>query len=501
MTVMPQRLPLVVSLAGEALPPGLARTLASALVRQVLNAPALAELAFAEAPPEPVPAIGDRLALAIGQRPLFDGEIVAISHECDAAHGRILRLQACDALHRLRKRQEVRALRDVTVADLAGRMAAGLGLEAAADWPGPQRRLVVQHDQSDLEWLVELAADAGLHVFLDDGILRLTTLAGSGDAIVLRLGAGLQEVRAGLSAESLRASTEAQGWNPARITPVRAQAPLARVDAAELRDSGLSVFTGLGKRILVNRLADSADEAEALAQADMDRAAALQATLEGVAEGDPALRPGRVLTVEGVAPAIDGRFVVTEAVHLLSDIRGYVTEFSTAPPPRPARQRQPAFTIGTVCDLDDPDALARLRAVLPGFGGIETDWMPVVIPGAGPGRGAAMLPEPGDEVFLVFPDGDPARGLVLGGLYGEHGIAWGEPADNQGGRAYVLHSPGGQSLTLDGRQPLARLGTSAGDLLELGPEGSRLHASRDLVIEAPGRTLTIRAKAIAFEEG
>lgn len=503
MTVLLPNRMLTVTLGGRSLSPAFARTLATALVRQALNAPTLAELAFAEPPAETanLVAIGDRLSLAVDQTELFAGEITTIEHECDAGHGLILRLRAFDALHRLRKHQETRALSDLTAADLAERLAGDLGLASTAELPGPCRSLVIQHDQSDFELLVELAADAGLYLFLEGGALRLMTLAGSGETVALQLGRTLLEARAISSAETLRASTQTQGWNLARIVPVTALAPLARVDAKELRDSGLSVFSGLGKRLLLNRLADSADEAEALAQADMDRAAALQVTLNGVAEGNPELRPGRVLAVEGIAPAVDGRFVATEVVHLFTAARGFVSEFATAPPARPARRRLPAFTVGRVCDVDDPDRLARVRAALPSYGAVETGWMPVVLPGAGPDKGGALLPEVDDDVLLVFPDGDPARGLVLGGLYGERQASWFGPDDAQGARAYTLQSPGGQSLTLDGREALARLRTRAGDLLELGAAGSRLHASHDLVIEAPGRTLTIRAKAIEFEEG
>jgi hypothetical protein len=44
-----------------------------------------------------------------------------------------------------------------------------------------------------------------------------------------------------------------------------------------------------------------------------------------------------------------------------------------------------------------------------------------------------------------------------------------------------------------------RLETRDGNRLELAPDGVRLHATTDLVIDAPGRALTIRAATVDFE--
>jgi hypothetical protein len=90
---------------------------------------------------------------------------------------------------------------------------------------------------------------------------------------------------------------------------------------------------------------------------------------------------------------------------------------------------------------------------------------------------------------------------VLGGLYGER-IAPGRPgARAAGARAFTVRTPGGQALTLDSVDAMARLQTRAGGLFEFSAGGSHLRASGDLLIEAPGRKLTIRAASVAFEEG
>ena len=481
--------------------PALLSCVAGAFVRQALNAPALAEVTFLDVPPgaaRPL-RIGAtlRMALRSGER-LFDGEVTAVEHEIDGGGGRILRVRAYDRLHRLRKRQRTRALADVSLAELAEEAAAFIGAGAEHPAGAPRRALVIQHDQSDLELLVEMGADCARYLVLDDGVLRTCTLAGLGEpALPLRPGRELLQGRACVSAESLRSSTLAHAWDPARAAAVEARVGLASQDAEELRDAGLTAFDGLGERILVDRLGADRAEAEALAQADLDRAAQGQLVLNAVAEGDPRLRPGRLVALEGLGEAVDGAVCITRAAHVFDTARGYVVEVGSAPPPRAPRRRGTSVTFGRVTDACDPEGLCRVRAMLPTYGEVETGWMPVVLLGAGASKGVAVLPEPQDDVLILFPDGDPARGVVLGGLYGERTAPGARTGD--GARSFTLRTPGGQQLTLDSVSPLARLETQAGDVFELGPDGARLTATRDLVIEAPGRRLTIRADAVEFE--
>jgi phage baseplate assembly protein gpV len=186
-------------------------------------------------------------------------------------------------------------------------------------------------------------------------------------------------------------------------------------------------------------------------------------------------------------------------VHRFETGTGYVTEFATLPPERPVRACGPVVTVGTVLAIDDPDGLGRCRVKLGGFGDAETGWLQVLVPGAGAAKGLAALPDPEDAVLVLFPEGDPARGFVLGGLYGEKRLPRGLGV--KAARPFVLRTAGGQGLELGASAALARLSTKSGSLLELLPSRARLAAATDLVIEAPGRTITIRADAIKLERG
>jgi phage baseplate assembly protein gpV len=493
---------LSIELDGAAIDPTLGRSASGVLVRQRLSAPSLAELTFAEPPVEAVARLrfGAPLRLSLpGGDELFSGEVTDIEYCSDGAQGRVVRVRAFDRLHRMRKKQRARVAANTTLAQFIADTARELGLGCEGVGGGPAHRLIVQSDQSDFDLVAGLAAAAGLYVYLSGDTIRLISLAGEDDPIDLEVGRHIAKVRAATSAESLRRGARAKAWDVLRTEVLAGSSSRGRQDDIGLDLSAVPAFADLGERFLFNQVAGSAEEAEALAQADLDRSAGREIVVEATADGSATLRPGRKVRIKGLPGLGDAPRTLTEAVHSFTAESGYLTEISTRPPQISQQAaRTPVFTFGAVIDVNDPDRLSRVRTRLDLYGGLESDWMPVLIAGAGQDKGLAVLPEPDDRVLIVFPQGDLAYGVVLGGLYG---TSKAPGQDDAGVRPFVWRTGNGQTVTLDAANALARIETSGGDVLELGPKGSRLHAAQDLVIEAPGRTLTLRAKAVEFEQG
>jgi phage baseplate assembly protein V len=296
----------------------------------------------------------------------------------------------------------------------------------------------------------------------------------------------------------MRKSSKAFGWDLAD-NEVRAEhTGTSAQDSLEMRLDALAAFESLGDRILVNRLGDSGDLVKRLAQADIDRATARGLSLDVLCEGSADLRPARVVQVDGVGPETDGPFVVSAAIHRFDAQSDYTTRLRTDPPPKSRRNSCTTATLGVVTSTDDPEKRYRVKAKFPVLGDVESGWMPVVGVGAGASKGFSILPEPDDQVLVLFPDGDSAHGIVIGGLYGTNSAPGERPA--QGARSFVLRSPAGPQLTLDGCKGLWRFESGGGDILEVGPDGSLLRAMKDMTIEAPGRTVKIRAANVEFEK-
>ena len=515
--------PVTVELDGSPLDDDAAASLLEVRVLQHLCMPSLCELVFAEPRGELARAErllpGTTLSVRIEDdaQILFDGEITSLQHCHGPANQLQIRLRAFDRLHRLRKRQPVRGWADLNLQDLAGKLTEDIGLDVCIDEPGPLWPRIMQWRQSDLELLTEVASRCGMYFFLRERSLAFATLAGSGTDVELSLGTTLLEAQLEATAEPACRSVNVRAWDSWTAQSIAGTATVARVG----REVGIDPASGSEglprERTLVDENAQTEAHATALAQAELDRRVAGEVTVNAVAAGNAQLHPGRRVKLLGVAAPFVGRYVLTSVIHTIDRTSGFRSAFNTAAPAAIQRARGSVTTFGIVLDSDDPQKLGRVRVTLPNYCDIETDWLEVLSPGGGSGKGLVTVPDTGDRVLLLLPREDPAQALVLGGLFASDGPPDSGVRDRRVYR-YTLVTRGGQRLYLEEEQKVVRLENGSGGYLELAPDrtqiangaGSyveltkdhmRLHASCDINIEAPGRALRFRSASVDFERG
>jgi len=494
-----------IELGGAALAPSDAAALAQVRVRQRLSLPSQCELVFHEpgtlgGPGNSLrPGAALRLQISGCDPALFQGEVTAVDYVYGPSGGRSLRIRAYDLLHRLRKRQPVRLHVQMTAADLARELVADLGVSVEAPDCGPLHDRLFQVGPTDLDLLDRTARRAGLYFSLQEETFRLFSLDGVGPSLTLKTGDSLLEARLEVNGDPACRSVSTQGWDPARAETRRGTASGPRSGRSVSAEVAPADVGGSGDRTRLNVALGDDRQADALAQAELDLAVAREVTLWGVAQGDPALRPGGRVDLEGVAPDFEGTYVLSSVEHRIDAEHGFVSEIDTLPPPPREEVAATVTALGQVTQVDDPEKLGRLRASLPALGDLETGWIEVLVPGAGKAKGLVALPGIGDRVLLLFPDGDPAQAVVAGSLYGADG-----PPDSgvEGGatRRYTFTTSGGQKLMLDDAGKKLRLEDQTGSYLELSPDRALLHAAVDLTLESPGRALRIRARSVDFEQ-
>lgn len=507
MTRGPDTLPRFdITLDGAPLPAALAAALTGVRVQQRLSQPALCELVFELGDDDPAGASvapGGRLdVVERGVAPLFRGRLSAVAQRHDAQRGRTMRWRAYDALHALRNRQQLRVHVDVTALDLARELAAGLVDAVSADDAGPVWQHLLQTG-TDFDLLVDVAARAGLHLVLHDGRLGLLTLAGDGrPAQPLRLRENLLEVEVERNAHGQADEVRVLAWDPRRGVDFAGAAGSARSARQVARTPRAEEVDGRGDRHRVGLPCQDPSQAEAAAQAEIDRRHAGAVTLRGVAEGNAQLRPGTVVQLAGVGAAEQGLHVLSGVTHTVDPARGYLSELTSELPPRPVPAGSAgvgtAMATGRVTRLDDPDRLGRVQVALAGWDGLQTDWLQVLSPGAGATKGLVALPDVGDLVLLLLDAADPAQAVVLGGLYGDRGLPSGHDALGADG-CFAFGTAGGQRVRLDDGRRTVSLETADGHRLEMTPDGLTLHAAGMLKIEAPGQRMLLRASQIDFD--
>ena len=485
---------LIISLAGRRLTAAEVARVISIRVNSALAQPTQCLIAWAtDEGPGIDPATGDAVRVEIGghRAPLFTGEVTVVEHSYRADTGRQVRIRAYDALHRLRKRQANRLHRDTDLHDLAATLGSGCGL--TVDAPSIHLGDVYQCARSDLDLLVDQCARVGRYPVVDGGVLRLVDLTGDGEPVRVEYGTSLHAAEIEISQEPAFRQAEASWWDPGTARADTASASGEVAAAAVSADAAPSRVGGGGPLLRF----DEVGARDGLAQAELDVRRMGEVTAVLVTEGDPALRAGRRVEVRGVRAALEGTYVIAQATHDIS-ITGYETTVNTQPPSPPRPRPRDQVTLGVVEDVDDPEDRGRARVRLPAYPDLVTGWAPVLLPAAGRDKGVVALPDVGDTVLVLLPALDPAHAVVLGGLYGELVPPTAPGADR--GTTMILRTADGQQLTLDGPKKTMSLTDGAGSRIELGPNLLRITAATDLLIEAPGRAMRVRARTVDFEE-
>ncbi|WP_432947676.1 VgrG-related protein [Kribbella sp. CA-253562] len=423
--------------------------LAEAYVDDNLHLPDMFSLRFRDPDRLVVPKagiqIGSKVEISVvaAERPspasLMVGEVTALEAEVDGG-GTYTTVRGFDASHRLLRGSRTMSYTQVTYADIvrtvAKRNSVGVG---TIDSPGTVHENVTQANLPDWAFLHTLAAEIGYELSVEAGNLNFTRPSDTTDAAeggdnkqphVLELGADVRRLRAAVSAAGQVPEVEVRSWDDQTQQAVVARRP-ARTSSAKIGVEPLTLAERFTAPTLVTTHAvhRSQSSIDATAEALADRVAGTFAEMEGVVRGNPALRAGTAVSITSLGVPFDGRYVLTRARHVFLADTGYATEITVSGKQERSlygltaggNKSAPAvagLATGVVTDVRDPEHLGRVRLRLPWLDdSYTTAWARVVQPGAGPDRGAAILPEVGDEVLVAFAHGDLARPFVVGGLH------------------------------------------------------------------------------------
>ena len=165
--------------------------------------------------------------------------------------------------------------------------------------------------------------------------------------------------------------------------------------------------------------------------------------------------------------------------------------------------------LGEVVDLNDPASLSRVQVRIMSVDGPTGHdapiWARVACPFAGDNRGAFLLPDVGDEVLVIFQNGDPRFPVIVGGLWNgasqppetisdgrnqkkvirsKNGVK--VTLDDQDGQEqFIAETPGGQKVTLKDGPGAITIEDSNGNSVKLETSGITVTASAKLTVNAP----------------
>jgi len=262
---------------------------------------------------------------------VLTGEITGLELEIEGDEPPMVVVRGYDRRHRLMRGQLTRTFVGVTDSDIARRIGAERGLAVQATETARPIAHVLQHNQTDLEFLSQRAARIGYEVGMDDRTLLFQPRQRPGvPTVVLRRDAELVSFFPRLTTMGQASGVVVQGRDPARPDQqVRAvvgtdDGGAAGVPTAEALPGAGAV--DVGNRTLLRPVADQA-EARALAEALADTTRPWQITGTGTCIGRPDVRAGEPVRIEGLGTRFSGEYAVTAATHTYQPSSGYRTEF------------------------------------------------------------------------------------------------------------------------------------------------------------------------------
>jgi uncharacterized protein involved in type VI secretion and phage assembly len=364
---------------------------------------------------------------------LLKGEITAIDVQFTEKTQAPIIVRGYDVSHRLHRGRHNRSFQNMTDSDIVKKIAKEVGIDIGkVDESGIPHDYLFQENQSSFSFLRERAARLGFELFVQDGKLNFRKPKADSQGLSLRWLTDMRSFHVRMTSTEQVKEVEVRGWDYGQKRSIVSSAKVAQVITTTQNGKGSETSSKFGgkptspKIIVVDQPMFSPKEADEMAQAMCNELSGQFICADAKAEGNPKIRPGRVVTLEDME-AYSGKYYITETRHTYQE-RVYVTEFSVrglrggslvaalTPPTR----LQPGQTllVGIVTDNEDPQGWGRVKVKFPTLTEEDSsNWARVVGVGAANQRGFDCLPEIDDEVLVAFEHGDIHRPYILGGVW------------------------------------------------------------------------------------
>ena len=448
---------LILKLEGANAPPELMKDVLQVCVEESLHLPAMFEIvvhnAYVPGSDRSEPwrnqqyfKIGDRVLIGFtssttqdrefreeikGQQ-LIDGEITALEVNFTSASEAHIVVRGYDVSHRLHRGRCNRSFLNNTDSDIVRKVAAQSGIQIGQiDNSGEPHDYVFQENQTNMEFLRQRAARIGFELFMQDNKLYFRQPK-SETSLQLEWLADISSFRVRTTSAEQVSAVEVHSWDYSQKRLINETANAEQVVTTTGNGQGSRTSTAFksskpAKMIVVDQPVFKPKEAKRMAQALCNELGGEFVYADAKAEGNPRIRPGRVVELKGMGTRYSGKYYVTETRHFYSQ-RVYRTDFnvrglregSLLSTLSPQVHLQPGQTllVGIVTNNKDPEGWGRVKVKLQTLTEQdESNWARVVGLGASNNRGFYCLPEVNDEVLVGFEHGDIHRPYIIGGVW------------------------------------------------------------------------------------
>jgi uncharacterized protein involved in type VI secretion and phage assembly len=377
--------------------------------------------------------IGKQIEVRLGAREkkapetLFKGDVVSLEPVFGAG-GCSLTVNAYDRAHLLNRSRKVRVFQNQTATDIVKKVVQENGLQCEGEASGAPYEFMQQDNETDWDFIWRLAERCGFEFVVEDTKAYFRK-PGHGGMVDLEWPKTLASFRPRMTAVQQVSTVSVYAHDPTtkRAIEVEASAPEQIAQIGIERATVAGAFAEAKVHVATEPV-KSMDEGQDLAQALLDKLANGYIAAEGAGPGNPRIKAGVMVNVNGVGSSFSGIYRVATSTHVLRGGSSYVTQFANSPSHTilgavgGAAPSQPNFAaqlvLGVVTNTNDPLQMGRVRVAYPALSSdTEGAWARIAAMSAGKERGALMLPVVGEEVLVGFEHGDTTRPYVLGSLF------------------------------------------------------------------------------------
>lgn len=264
---------------------------------------------------------------------LFKGEITALEPDFPSDSHPLLTVRGHDRRHRLMRTRRSRTFLNMTDSDIAAQIAGEAGLCPRTEGSSVTLDYVIQHNQTDLEFLQERARRIGFEVVVEDRTLLFRPRGHEqSEALTLNREVELLEFYPRLSTLGQAEEVRVHGWSPQEKKEIVATAGPGDAGSSmagnTLGPDAVGRAFGDTGQVAVRQPVQDQAEADQLARGRMREMGLIYIVGEGQCIGDPNLRAGKVVKIEGLGERFSGLYYIISCEHDFRGDYGYRIAFS-----------------------------------------------------------------------------------------------------------------------------------------------------------------------------
>jgi phage protein D len=281
--------------------------------------------------------VGNEVEIQMGYeqelKTVMVGEITGLEPEYTQDRTPILVVRGHDLRHRLLRGRYTKSFVKMKDSEIASQIARTRGLTAKVSDSKVKLEYILQHNQTDWEFLQDRAGRIGYEVMVDNKTLYFRPHEiNKAKVLTLTYGDDLQEFLPRLSTMTQVQQLEVRGWIPKEKKEVISKAAVGK-EGGTMRGStsgakAVKKAFGESSYTIVNQPVSSKAEADQMALGQFQDMAIAYITGEGNCQGNANLRAGKVIEIVGVGKRFSGLYYINSVKHFYSKNQGYQTSFT-----------------------------------------------------------------------------------------------------------------------------------------------------------------------------